>query len=123
MMKEIFHRILNTEMNKAYILTFCLCVISFLTKAQDPKQWEGEGELKPIEVIITKERELTLPSANRNFDKVPPRPVEATRPPFTYDFRAFNFQAPQVTLPVKPLKLKAQSKPTLYGGYLRAGYG
>ncbi|HEY3404809.1 MAG TPA: hypothetical protein VGK59_15575 [Ohtaekwangia sp.] len=110
-------------MSKVYILTFSFCMTYVMVQAQDPKQWDGEGDLKPIEVIITTERQITLPSANRNFDKVPPRPVEATKPPFTYDFRSFSFQAPQVSLPVKPLKLKAQSKPTLYGGYLRAGYG
>jgi len=108
---------------KLFIVACSCCFVVLGVQAQETKQWDGEGELKPIEVIITTDRQITLPTANRNFDKVPPRPVEATKPPFTYDFRSFSFQAPQVTLPVRPLKLKAQSKPTVYGGYLRAGYG
>lgn len=90
---------------------------------QEKKDWEGEGEIENVEIEIVKERQVTLPNANRNFDKIPPRPVEAIKPPITYDFQSFNFQAPQISTQIRPLKLKQESQSHVYGGYLRAGFG
>lgn len=122
-MKIDFKKSRAIKVFRVSLLTFSLGLTASLVWAQDTKPWEGDGELKSIEVVIEKDRQITLPQASRNFDKIPPRPAEATRPPFTYDFRSFSFLAPQVTLPVKPLKLKAESKPSIYAGYLRAGFG
>jgi hypothetical protein len=87
------------------------------------QDWEGDGELKSMEVVIDNERQISLPAASRNFSKVPPRPAENTRPPFTYDFKSFLFETPQISLSAKPLRLKAESKPSSFGGFVRAGYG
>ena len=35
---------------------------------------ENEGEIKDLEIEMTKERQVILPRANRLFEKVPPRP-------------------------------------------------
>lgn len=87
------------------------------------KEWGGEGELESVEIEIVKERQITLPKANRNFEKIPPRPSDPIKPPITYDFRAFNFQTPQISSPVKPLKLKQEGQSKLYGNYVSAGFG
>jgi hypothetical protein len=86
------------------------------------QEWP-QGEIKPVDIEIVDVREITLPPADRNFEKIPPRPSEPIRPPIRYDFQAFNFSAPAITPQIRPLKLKAASKPQVYGGYLRAGYG
>lgn len=105
-------------------LMTCLTLTNFAQETQPKKEnWEKEGELESVEIEIVKERQITLPKANRNFEKIPPRPSEPIKPPITYDFRSFSFQAPQVSLSVKPLKLKAESKSNVYGGFIRAGYG
>src|SRR6187551_751986 len=100
--------------------TFCL---SFDGAAQQQEWGEDGGKIEAVEIEIVKERQITLPKANRNFEKIAPRPSEPIKPPITYDFRSFNFQAPQVNPLVKPLKLKPESKSNVYGGYLRAGFG
>lgn len=87
------------------------------------KDWEGDGEIENVEIEIIKERQVALPEANRNFDKIPPRPSEPIKPPITYDFRAVNFQPPPIAMQVRPLKLKQEGGAKVYGGYLRAGYG
>ncbi len=97
----------------------CLSADGF---AQDQK-WGEDGKLETVVVEIVKEREITLPKANRNFEKIAPRPTEPIKPPITYDFQSFNFQAPQINPLVKPLKLKAESPSNVYGGYVRAGFG
>lgn len=112
---------------------FALCVFLLLfgttLYGQDPKSkdqnknWEGDGEIENVEIEIVKERQIILPKANRNFDKIPPRASEAIKPPITYDFRTFNFQAPPVMTQVRPLKLKQEGQSRVYGGFLRAGFG
>ncbi|WP_143785679.1 hypothetical protein [Ohtaekwangia koreensis] len=105
-------------------LLILLTSFSLTTYAQKPDDWEGDGEIEAMEIEIVKERQITLPKANRNFDKVPPKPSEASiKAPVTYDFQSFSFQAPQINPQVRPLKLKPESSPDIYGGFLRLGYG
>jgi hypothetical protein len=92
-----------------------------LANAQD--QWGDEGELDDVEIEIVKERQITLPEADRNFEKIPPKPSEPIKAPVTYDFRTFNFQTSQINPAIKPLRLKQQDASQVYGGYLSAGYG
>ena len=106
----------------ASLLTLLLLSTSSL--AQDPKKdWPTDGEIENVEVVIEKEREVTLPQADRNFEKIPPRPSEPIKPPITYDFKSFSFQAPLINPQIRPLKLKQQEPSTIYGGFLRVGYG
>ena len=91
---------------------------------QEKKKWEeGDGEIENVEIEIVKERQINLPKANRNFEKIPPRATEPIKPPITYDFRSFNFQAPQISTHIRPLKLKKESQSNVYGGYLQLGFG
>ncbi len=96
-----------------------LCFFGFAAYGQ--KDWTGEIPSVDIEIVET--RELTLPPANRNFEKIPPRASEPIKPPIRYDFQAFNFSAPPVSPVIRPLKLKPASPGTIYGGFLRLGYG
>lgn len=92
-------------------------------KDDDKKKEWTDGELEDVEIEIIKEREITLPKVNRNFEKVPPRASEPIKPPITYDFRTFNFKAPDVKPSIKPLKLKQESSSGVYGGYITGGVG
>jgi hypothetical protein len=89
--------------------------------AQD-KRWE-EGEIESVEIEIVKERQITLPPANRNFEKIPPKPSEPIRAPFQYEFRPFSFQTSQINPPIRPLRLKQEESKELFGGYVSAGFG
>lgn len=88
--------------------------------AQDRDQ---AGDLEDVEIEIVKERQITLPPANRNFEKIPPRPAEPGRPSFDYDFKPFSFQSGQINPAVRPLKLKQEAASNVFGGHLSAGYG
>lgn len=85
--------------------------------------WDNEGELEDVEVEIVKERQINLPKANRNFEKIPPLPSDNVRPSFRYDFRPFTFQAPQLNPAIRPLRIKQQEKEEVFGGYISGGYG
>jgi len=118
-------RTLKLTSTKITVLTVAIffSVLSLRAQEQKPKDWEGEGELEDVTIEIVKERQVTVPKANRNFEKIPPRASEPIKPPITYDFQSFSFQAPQLNTQVRPLKLKAEGQSRVYGGFLRAGFG
>ena len=87
-------------------------VFNTIVRSGSEKDWT-EGEIENVEIEIVKEREITLPAADRNFEKIPPRPSEPIKPPITYDFKSFSFQAPQINPQIRPLKLK-QENPSDY---------
>lgn len=92
--------------------------------AQDQPPGQGrDGALEDIQIEIIKEREITLPPANRNFEKIPPRPAEQFVPSVDYDFQPFNFHAPEISPRIRPLRVKQEGSGQTYGGYLNLGYG
>jgi hypothetical protein len=111
-------------MTMRILLILIFAIISFSCLAQQPKEWEQEeGGIKPVEIEIVTERQIVLPTAVRNFDKIPPRPSEPIKPPITYDFHAFSFQTPQINPQIKPLKLKQEDASKIYNSYVSAGFG
>ena len=98
-----------------FLLLPCLAV------AQE--QWESEGEIENVEIEIIKERQIVLPKANRNFEKVPPRPVEPIRPEITYEFTNLKFTTSDFNPQIRPLKLKQEEIGKIYGNYISAGLG
>lgn len=107
----------------ATVLAICFFLPGAAFAQENDKKWEETGELDAVEIEIVKQRQITLPAVSRNFEKIPPKPTEPIKPPIVYDFRAFNFQTPQISPLIRPLKLKDAAKSEVYGGYLTAGYG
>ncbi|MBS1490789.1 MAG: hypothetical protein JSS93_09700 [Bacteroidetes bacterium] len=96
----------------------------FTGKAQDQKEkWGGEGEIEKVEIQITKDRKIILPQASRNFEKVPPRPVEPIKPAITYQYKNILFEVPDYTPSIRPLKLKDEPISKIYGNYISLGMG
>ena len=91
-------------------------------QVKEKEKW-GEGEIEKVEIEIVKERQIVLPKANRNFEKVPPRPVEPIKPEITYDFKNLNFIASDYNPSIRPLRLQQEQIAKLYGNYLSAGFG
>ena len=100
-----------------------LNIHSFQANAQEQWEKEGEGEIRDVEIEIIKDRQVILPRANRNFEKIPPRPFEQIQPAITYEFRNFHFVTPDYNPVIRPLKLKQEDLPKMYGNYLSAGFG
>ncbi|HEY9490077.1 MAG TPA: hypothetical protein VIQ51_17195 [Chryseosolibacter sp.] len=102
---------------------FFLFVLVIFLREDAFGQDDRSGDLEDVEIEIVKERHITLPPAARNFEKIPPRPAEDTRPSFSYDFQPFSFQASQINPAIRPLKLRQETPSNVFGGYLSAGYG
>lgn len=95
-----------------------LCAQVF-TLAQQPVQ----TELAPVEVEIVRERKITLPEANRLYEKIPPQPAEPLRPAISYNFRPLEFQTPLVNPSIRPFRLKDEKGAFIHQGFVSAGYG
>lgn len=105
-----------------YILTLLTIILAVPTVAQPPEKW-GEGEIEKVEIQITKEKQITLPQANRNFEKIPPRPAEPIKPEIKYDFKNLSFSTPDYNPSIRPLRLQAEPISKIYGNYVSAALG
>ncbi len=103
------------------IVGIFLLLIPYIGFAQE--QWESEGEIENVEIEIVKERQIVLPKANRNFEKVPPRPIEPTNPEIRYEFTNLKFNTSEYNPQIRPLKLKQEEISKIYGNYVSAGFG
>lgn len=90
--------------------------------AQNPT-WEEGKDVKQVEIEIIQPRDNKVRSANRLFEKIPPRPAELLSPAITYDYKVFNFQTPELNPVARPLRLKDQESSQAYRGYLSIGLG
>lgn len=97
--------------------------ILFLTVPVAAQEKWGEGEIETVEVEIVKEKQIVLPKANRSFEKVPPRPAEPIKPEITYQFTNLKFSTPDYNPSIRPLRLKQEEIPKIYGNYVSAGFG
>ena len=88
--------------------------------AQD---WEEDGEIQDAEVVIEKDRQITLPPASRSYEKVAPLPLDVDRTDQVYQFENIAYQTTAFTPNIRVLTIKDQALPKLYGNYLKAGFG
>ena len=59
--------------------------------------WEDQGEIENAQVVIEKSRDIVLPQAPRNFEKVPPLPVEDNNSKdLKYNFTDVNTKLPLI---------------------------
>ncbi|MEY4931547.1 MAG: hypothetical protein RI909_2271 [Bacteroidota bacterium] len=107
---------------KYLMLVVTMMCSAMATVAQDKEKW-GEGEIEKVEIEIVKERQIVLPKANRNFEKVPPRPAEPIKPEITYDFKNLSFASGDYNPSIRPLRLQNEPISKLYSNYVSAGFG
>lgn len=105
---------------KLYTLGVLLVFPSVVWAQQD---WEKDGGIPNAEIQIIKDRQITLPPADRLFDKIPPRPAEPIKPEIIYQFRNLRFSTPDFNPAIRPLKLKQEDISRIYGNFITAGLG
>jgi len=107
------------------LITGIMCMSQIAFGQEKPKEKEtwGEGEIEKVEIEIVKERQIVLPKANRNFEKIPPRPAEPIKPEITYDFKNLNFATANYNPSIRPLRLQQEPISKLYGNFVRGGFG
>lgn len=111
-------------MNRLYIFLFVTCILSLEATAQE-RRTPREGEIEEGQVIISKELNLELPPADRNFEKAPPAAdLSKTDESTSYDFNFLdNSRVPDLTPTLRVLKIKTDKPVIPYSNYLKAGIG
>lgn len=111
--------------NHSYSLSCLGFVALFMTMANhvEAQDWEKDGGIPDAQVEIIKDRQIKLPQADRNFDKIPPRPVEPIKPEIVYEYKNLRFNTPDYNPSVRPLKLKQEEIARIFGNYVSAGFG
>lgn len=108
-------------------MKYAICVLltgwSWSVWAQQP-DWENEeGEIDDTEVVIEKDREIELPPASRQFERVPPTEETTPKVKVDYQFAELKPQLPAIDPKVRVLKIKEPPLDRLYGNYIKAGFG
>ena len=91
-----------------------IILISNLIQAQN-EEWDEDGAIQDAEVVIEKERQITLEKADRGYEKVSPLPVSVNQGPQSYSFDAIDYTATPFTPRIRINKIKEQPLPKLYG--------
>ena len=82
------------------------------------------GEIEEAEIVIRKDRKITLPGAIRNFEKIPQLPIRKAVSEQSYQFKNYSFQLKSLSPSFRPVGFRANEKQkTITGNYVKAGYG
>jgi len=87
------------------------------------QEWDEDGAIQDAEVVIEKERQITLEKANRGYEKVAPLPVQGDKEPQVYSFQPIHYSATPFTPVIKINRIKEEPLPKLYGNYVKGGIG
>ena len=103
------------------LLGVCITTVGMAQTGNQP--WDDPGGIEDAEIVIEKKREISLPPANRQFEKVPPLPTTGPLPTFDYSFPQFTYGLAPLAPRVRPLTLADEPLSKLYGNYVKAGFG
>ena len=109
--------------NKLCLIGFLIFLSFSVTFAQQGSDWEEEGEIEEAEVIIEKNRQIELPIAIRNYERVPPLPITTSDLTINYDYVEVLPTLNKLNPAVRVLKVKEPPLPKLYSNFIKAGFG
>ncbi len=86
---------------------------------------QGQGsQLEEAEIVIRKDRRITLPAATRNFEKIPSLPVSETDTNQQYDFKRFQYSLNPLEPSFRTVNFQGNDKlAPLTANFLKMGYG
>ena len=104
-------------------LKYILLSLVLLTIHQVSAQEQGTIDPEP-EIIIRKDRKITLPNATRNFEKIPQLPVSKAASKQQYSFRTYNRQLAPLIPTFRAIRYVSNERPVdISGNYVKLGYG
>lgn len=100
-----------------------LLIIICISVAATALAQQSEGGLQAMELEIINPLKVTLPRAERNFNKVPAQPVEPITPPIEYSYSLLSFAAPAYSPGIRPLRIKPPESTPALSNFVSAGFG
>jgi len=102
-------------------LNLILILLSCIAINQAFAQSTIEGD---PEIVIRKDRKITLPPATRNFEKIPQVPVKPATKKQQYTFKTYNFSLSPIQPAFRARKIDLrETQEAISGNYIKAGYG
>ena len=113
---------INTKIFKHALVLLFVSLMSFMvTYGQDLP--DEDGEIEDAEVVIEKNKKITLPKATRNYQKVPAPPVNTNNAPVKFSFENYELELPDLKPRIRILTVKEPELQKLYGNYVKVGFG
>ena len=107
---------------KAILIQLLIPLAGIPAFGQD-QDWDEDGAIQDAEVIIEKERQITLEKASRGYEKVAPLPLQSDKEPQVYSFKPIYYSATPYTPVIKINRIREEPLPKLYGNYVKGGIG
>ena len=106
-------------MLKKLSVIILLAFVGFSTLGQT-----GSGEVEEAEIVIRKDRKITLPLATRNFEKIPQLPVSQADSKQVYKFKNFDYSLSPLEPSFRTVNYSNQAVlRALTSNYVKVGYG
>ena len=110
-------------LKKSTIFYICIGLFSTIIICGQNREDE-QGKIEESEIVIRKDRKITLPAATRNFEKIPQVPVRKATNTQNYDFKTYNFKPSPISPGFRAIGFQSNEKPQeITGNYVKAGYG
>ena len=117
------NQILSWNQWRTGVLISTMMLLSAVSLFGQDQEWDEDGAIQDAEVVIEKDRQITLEKANRGYEKVGPLPDNVNRQPQQYSFDYINYTATPFTPRIRINRIKEQPLPKLYGNYVKGGVG
>jgi hypothetical protein len=122
-MMDRVNQILSWSQWRTGVLIGTMMLLSAVSLFGQDQEWDEDGAIQDAEVVIEKDRQITLEKANRGYEKVGPLPDNVNRQPQQYSFDYINYTATPFTPRIRINRIKEQPLPKLYGNYVKGGVG
>ncbi len=109
---------------KLFIRFFCFSLLFFASQqAFSQDDWTKDADIEDAELVIEKNKILTLPKASRAFDKMTLIPRQKTETDVSYKLSMLDFKLKDIEPSIRTLKMQDEKLDRLYGNYVKAGFG
>ncbi len=109
---------------KIFIRFFYFSLLFFVSQqAFSQDDWTKDADIEDAELVIEKNKVLTLPKASRAFEKMTLIPRQQTSTDVSYKLSMLDFKLKDIEPSIRTLKMQDEKLDKLYGNYVKAGFG
>ncbi|MGB0525651.1 MAG: hypothetical protein ACPGJS_21920 [Flammeovirgaceae bacterium] len=110
---------------KKYAFLFLCILFPLLASAQEEDdKWVEESDIEDAELVIEKQKKLTLPRASRQFKKMTAVSRQGTsNEEVNYQLRMVNYNLQDIEPSIRVRKMQKEPLDKLYGNYIKGGIG
>lgn len=109
--------------NKAFYITALFMGMALLSYGQQNWEKPEQGEIEDAQVVIQKDRKITLPTVGRNFEKITAIQQNADSIPLDFQVKSIKPYTPLFHPQLRVLMMQPEPLEKLYGNQVKVGVG